>query len=203
MPDKQTIKTEDGTEVVVYDAAAVDTLIQSKETEFGTQKTALETAVKEANDKLAKADEKGADFAALRTAKEAAEKALAEATDKHTAEVTELKTKPLVEHRTHLTGLLSGTDTAVKDKVEYHLKNTVSAMPETTKEEVDAKVKAAYQLAVGANYNDDNVSRVISGAGGVYVDNKSDLNPDLKQAGMKNFGLNEKDFENAKNAGLI
>lgn len=206
MPQKQTVKVDVGGEektIEVYDAAAVDTLVKDKETAFSTEKTALEKTAKDAADALAKVDKTNKDFEGLRVAKETAEKALTDATTKYTTEITELKSKPLVEHRTNLSTLLAGDDKNIAEKIKFHMEKTVTAMPERTKEEIDAKVKAAYQLAIGTGYKEDFVSRVISSAGGGHVTTKVEVATDLKNMAIKNFGLTEKDFENAKAAGLL
>lgn len=198
---KQTIQV-DGKDVVVYDAAKVTEFITKKETEFNTTKSTLETAAQEAATKLAAADTKAADFASLREAKEAADKALKEANEKHEKEVGELRAAPLNEHRGNLIKLLAGDDKDILSKIEFHLKNTVSAMPESKKEEIDAKLKSAYQLAVGGAYKEDFVSRVISSAGGSTHVQAAAVSDDLKNIGAK-FGLDQKDFDAAKNKGVI
>lgn len=201
MPEKKEVEI-DGQKMTVYDAASVEKVLQDKETTFTTEKTTLETNLKTATEALEKSKEGEKDFAALRTAKEAAEKELREKTEAHTKEVTELKSAPLTEHRTNLTKLLSGGDKDVTAKMDHFLKESLSAMPETTKEQIDAKLKTAYQLAVGGNYKEDYVSRVISSAGGGDGGGTADVKTELKSIG-KNFGLNDKDWDNARGAGVI
>ena len=198
---KQTIKVDDK-EVVVYDAAKVEEFVKSKEMTFATEKQTLEQKAKDAAAELAKVDQSNKDFDGLRKAKETAEATLKEATEKHEKEVGELRAAPLTEHRGNLIKLLAGDDKDLLQKIEFHLKNTVSAMPETKKEEIDTKLKSAYQLAVGGAYKEDFVGRVISSAGGASHVQAAAVSDDLKNIGSK-FGLDQKDFDAAKAKGLI
>jgi hypothetical protein len=200
--EKKTIKDEEGKEHEVYDAIQVEAALKEKETAFATDKTKLETDLKEKDEALKKANEKDADFKAVREAKEAAEKALKEANEKYQKEITDLKGSNIKEHKDKLLGLIVGNDKNVEEKMKHHLENTLKAMPESTKEEIDAKLKAAYKLTSGTA-DEDKISNIISSAGGGDLGvGKVEVKPELKSIGAK-FGLNDKGWENAKKAGII
>ena len=202
MPTKKEIEDKDGNKHVVYDAAEVEKTIKDKEDGFATEKQTLEKTAKEAKEAFDKVDKTNKDFDTLRTAKEAAEKLLKEKTEAHEKEVGELKGKPLVDHKESLTKIFAGEDKDMKAKIEHHMEKSLASMPETTKEEIDAKIKSAYQLAAGVNYDETTASRVISSAGAGHRSSGGKVNEDLKSIG-KNFGLSDKDFEAADKEGLL
>lgn len=199
--EKKTFKDADGTEHEVYEADQVETALKEKEEVFTTEKEKLVADLKEKEDALAKSNEKAGDFKALRDAKEVAEKSLKDASDKHAQEVATLKGSNIKEHKDKLFGLIVGNDKNVEEKMKFHLENTLKAMPETTSEEIDKKLKAAYTLVSG-HADDERISNLASSAGGGGPSEKVDVNPDLKKIG-KNFGLDDKDWENAKKSGVI
>lgn len=199
--EKKTITNEAGEEVEVYDATQVEAALKEKDDGFATEKTELETKVTETSDALKVAEEKGGDFKETREAKEKAESDLKEATEKHTKEMDELKGGIAKDARTKQINRLADGDTEVAKKIEHHLDNDLSAMPETTKEEIEAKYTAALKLS-GGGVEIDSISSVISSAGGGDVEPTGSVNPELKKLGS-NFGLTEDDFKKAQDAGEI
>lgn len=198
--EKKIIKDEDGVEHEVYDANDVDAEVISKETAFASEKDKLAADLKDKEDALAKSNEKAGDFQSLRTAKEVAEKALRDATDKHAQEISDLRNVNVKEAKDKLFNLIVGGDKNLEEKMKFHLDSTLKAMPEGTKEEIDAKYKAAYTLAAGHS-EDDKISNIISSAGGSEFGGKANVSSDLREVGKK-FGLTDKDWDAAKQAGL-
>lgn len=199
--EEKTFTDADGNEVIGYKAEDVKAALAAKEAEFNTGKTALETKLAESATALAQAGEKDKDFAGLRAAKTKAEADLVEFKTKAEGEINTLKTAPIVEHKGKLIGLLADGDKAMAEKIELFMSKDLKAMPEGTKAEVDAKIKAAFTLATeGAGV--DRLNQVVSSSGGGTPAEADGVKQELKSLG-KAFGLTDKDFENAKNAGVI
>lgn len=209
--DKKTIKDEDGNEVEVYDATQVEEALKETEQKFGEEKGTLEKNLKEATEKLEKVDEKDKDFSELRDAKEKLEKDLKSKEDEHEKTIKDLNSKlgeqegkEMEDYTNKAIELYVGDDKDTKDKIDFHIENSLKSMPRGTKEEVDALLKSAFTLATGQQ-DDDKISNVLSsagdgGSGGSGGGTK--VKPELVEAG-KNFGLNDEDFKNAEKKGVI
>lgn len=197
------IKGEDGKEHEVYSAADVETYKQQLTESHAATLTPLQVQLKAAEDALAKAKETDKDFAGLREAKEKAEKLLKDAETGHAAalEAAENRGKVLV-HKDNLIKLFAKDAPELEKLITKHMSDTLKAMPENTKEEIEAKMKMAVTLAVGKS-DEGHFKKVISSAGGGAAGGTEDIKSDLKEMGKKYFGLTDKDWENAKTAGLI
>lgn len=210
--EKKTIETADGEKVEVYDAVKVEEAIKANEDGLktaGEEKTQLETDLKEATDKLEKADEKSGEFKELREHKEKLEgkvKENAEALEtskKTNEELTEKlgQTEQKYRKDTFLKSI-AGDDEELLKKIEFHLEKTVSGMPDGTAEELESKLKAAYTQATGV-VDADKLNSIISSAGGGKPGaSEGKVSDELVEFG-KNFGLEAKDFDNAADKKLI
>jgi len=193
--EKKKLLNENGEEVEAFPAEQVEAVLK--------EKGELETKLKEATDALSKSDEKDKDFKSLREAKEKVEGELSEFKQKYDKDVSELKGAELTTHKTKLIDVFADSDKNTKEKIEYHLKNSLTGMPETTKEQLDEKIKHAYVLATGQR-DDDKINSIVSslGKGSEIKANLDGIKPDLREIGKK-FGLKDEDWENAKKANII
>lgn len=193
--EKKKLMDENGEEVDAFPAEQVEAVLK--------EKTELESKLKETSEALSKMSNTDKDFKSLREAKETLEKELTDFKQKHEQEVNELKGAELAKHKSSLIDVFADKDANTKEKMEYHLKNSLAGMPETTKEQLDEKIKHAYVLATGQR-DDDKINSIVSslGKGSDIKPNLNGVKPELREAG-KNFGLNDQDWENAKKANLI
>ena len=210
--EKKTIETADGEKIEVYDASQVEEAIKEKDDglkEATDAKTELEGNLKEVTEKLEKMDESDKDFKELRSQKEKLEDNLKEkdttieslTKEKEDAEGKLTQTEQKYRKDTYIKSL-AGDDADLKKKIEFHLESTVSAMPESTPEELQAKLKAAYTQSTGVT-DADQLNNIISSAGGGESGaSQGKVSDELKQFG-KNFGLTDEDWDNAADAGVI
>jgi hypothetical protein len=204
MPDleKQTIKDEDGNERTVYDAEQVEAVVAEKETAFTTEKEELEAKVKEFEEQMS-GDDKDKDFKELRKAKDEAEKKIQELETSFNKEITELKSAPVKQHRDQMLDTYAGKDEDFKKKMESVLTNELKNMPESTKEEVDAKLRSAFKLAADVGDDGRIDASIFSSAAPASTIKSTAIKDDVKDMGSKKFGLSEEDYKNAQDAGLI
>lgn len=106
-------------------------------------------------------DDKDKNFGALRlavkTAEEKADKAAADAM----VEIEKIKNAPTEEYKGELVDRLAGKDATLKEKIEIHYKN-LAGMPATNKNEVRARMEAAFKLAA-----DQDAASILDGATGM------------------------------------
>ena len=133
--------------------------ITEKETQL---KTEYETKINDLTEQITKLSGKDQNFATLREAKEKLEGQIKTITEQHEKEITEIKTGNIIEHKTILVSKIAGTDPEFKKRIEYEV--GLLNMPESTKEEIEAKVTKAYQNATG-DLKGNIMNKVISSAG--------------------------------------
>jgi len=210
--EKKTIETAGGDKVEVYDAVQVEEAIKTNADGLKVAeeaKTTLEGELKTATEALEKADEKSEDFKELREKKEELEGKVKENSD--ALEVSKKANEDLTEklgqteqkyRKDTFLKTIAGDDDDLLKKIEFHLEKTVSGMPDSTAEELEAKIKAAYTQATGV-VDADKLNSIISSAGGGQPGAaKGKVSDELKDFG-KNFGLNAEDFDKAAEKGLI
>lgn len=194
----QIIKDENGDDVEVYTAAELEEQKQAALEEFKTNnpdKTEeLEELQKELDKKdaeLAKANEKGSNFAKLRAEQKKIEEDIDSKISSAKREVIESVMK---DHFNETMKSLAGEDEELRKKIEFNYKR-LGDNP-VTKDEISSKLRDAYLLA--SKTSDDGVNNSVFASGGVgklnIKNNDKKFSQDEKALGAK-LGLSAKDFE--------
>lgn len=158
MADENTKKLSEMTEEEI----AAD--IEKRATEKAAEKVAAETAAKqkeldEAKAELEKLQKKDFDFSKMKDG----EKALLDKIEGLEKGLKERDTKAITDRKASLVKAITGNDEAMKKNLEDSYAK-LSAMPETTPEEVEARMREAFTLATGQKQTEDGFKSRISSA---------------------------------------
>ena len=196
------VKNDAGEDIEVFTPEEVAAKGKELETKFQGETNKLKEDLSKATEDLSKLKETDKNFGELRTAKETLEKKLTDLETNHKTEVEKLKNDVVVSQVDGLLKAIVGDDKELRKKMELHMTTTLKTMPVSSKAELEEKVKAAYRLSADV-VEIDKIQGIISSAGGggdgggeVKISNE------LRAFG-RNFGLEDKDWENAYKAGLI
>lgn len=210
------IKNDDGTESEVFTPEEVDAKIKAveetkqKEIQEVTQKVTaefegkmkpleekfskMEAEKKDLEAKIAGEGQQGANF-----------KVLKEALDKKTEELdavkkdlTTFKESQFSTQRNAFIDKFAGKDPELKKKIEFHYKESLSAMSESTPVDMAKKVEAAFKLA-SDNFSPDLMDTIIGGGNrgeGGGSDNKGSVEFTQRERALgSKMGITEADYK--------
>jgi chromosome segregation ATPase len=189
---------EDGNEVELDKSIdEIQKSYQEQTQQFEEFKKTKEEEVKVINEKLSKLENKEFNFKALRDMTEeekgklsAMELQLKQQQEKHDEEIKNIKQTFIGNAKEEVLNKLAGQNEEVRKKVleAYDSLN----LKDESKADIEARMKAAYKLAVGSDIG-TNLS--YSSEGVAPIPNKvSDVKPEVKELG-KNLGLSDEDFK--------
>lgn len=171
--------------------------LKESEEKFKKEKTEKEKEIADLNSKMEGLEKKGDSVADLRLKLEGLEKEKEDVTKAHEKEVKKLKAE-IPDPREEKIKAFVGDDEEKEKKLREELAKFKD--PKDDKE-FEEQLKAANRLAT-PEPEVDPLNPVISSGGDNTPVQTGDIDPNLKTLG-KNFGLDDKDFEEARKKGMI
>ena len=178
----------DGEEIVPTPEELQEKLVTARE-----EKTQLQTQLDEANEKLAKANDKDTNFSKLRNAKKNAEEELADYKEKTSTDIQSIRDEMQADKISSQISKLSGGNKEVADKIKFHF-DKISG--DTVEERLSNAAILANNI-VKNNVNPANFSNKGGSAPSPYTtsDKKVKLSPAAKAVAGKSMGFSEEELK--------